>query len=472
MKNNSKGKELIKNTAIVAIGKISTQFISFFLLPLYTAILSTKEYGVVDLLNTYVFLIIPIVFLQIDQAIFRFLIDVRKNEDYQKKLISTTIFTVIIQSLLFIILFLLGAIFIKNEYKYFLIINVVATMFSNILLQISRGIGDNKTYSIGSLISGSFAVVFNVLFIVFLHLGAYGMLLATFLANILCSCYIFFKKEIYKFIKIKYFNYKDLKEMWKYSLPLVPNQLSWWVINASDRTIITTFLGITFNGVYSAANKFSSVCITLFNIFNITWSESASVHIKDEDSSQFFSNIFNISIKLFTCLCLGIIAIMPFVFNFLITGKGYEEAYFQIPLLMIATIFNISVSLIGAIYVALKKSNEIAKTSIYSAIINIFINLILVKYLGLYAASLSTLLAYFLMSVYRYLDVQKYIKIKIDKLFVSEAVLLLIIILISYYLKNNFICVIILISTIIFSIKSNFKTIYQFLTILRKKICK
>ena len=234
MKNNSKGKELIKNTAIVAIGKISTQFISFFLLPLYTAILSTKEYGVVDLLNTYVFLIIPIVFLQIDQAIFRFLIDARKNEDYQKKLISTTIFTVIIQSLLFIILFLLGSVFIKNEYKYFLIINVVATMFSNILLQISRGIGDNKTYSIGSLISGSFAVIFNVLFIVFLHLGAYGMLLATFLANILCSCYIFIKKEIYKFIKIDYFNYKDLKEMWKYSLPLVPNQLSWWFINASD----------------------------------------------------------------------------------------------------------------------------------------------------------------------------------------------------------------------------------------------
>ena len=288
MKNNSKGKELIKNTAIVAIGKISTQFISFFLLPLYTAILSAKEYGAVDLLNTYVFLIIPIVFLQIDQAIFRFLIDARKNEDYQKKLISTTIFTVIIQSLLFIILFLLGSVFIKNEYKYFLIINVVATMFSNILLQIFRGIGDNKTYSIGSLISGSFAVVFNVLFIVFLHLGAYGMLSATFLANILCSCYIFIKKEIYKFIKIEYFNYKDLKEMWKYSLPLVPNQLSWWVINASDRTIITTFLGITFNGVYSAANKFSSVCITLFNIFNITWSESASVHIKDEDSSQFF----------------------------------------------------------------------------------------------------------------------------------------------------------------------------------------
>ena len=45
-------KLLIKNTAIVSLGKICTQLITFFLLPLYTAVLSTEEYGVVDLLNT------------------------------------------------------------------------------------------------------------------------------------------------------------------------------------------------------------------------------------------------------------------------------------------------------------------------------------------------------------------------------------------------------------------------------------
>ena len=72
-------KQLVKNTFIVALGKICTQFISFFLLPLYTAILSTEEYGVVDLLNTYISLIIPIVFLQMDQAIFRFLIEKTKR---------------------------------------------------------------------------------------------------------------------------------------------------------------------------------------------------------------------------------------------------------------------------------------------------------------------------------------------------------------------------------------------------------
>ena len=61
----NKEKQLIKNTAIVSIGKICTQLITFFLLPLYTALLTTEQYGVVDLMNTLVALFLPIVTLQI-----------------------------------------------------------------------------------------------------------------------------------------------------------------------------------------------------------------------------------------------------------------------------------------------------------------------------------------------------------------------------------------------------------------------
>ena len=70
-------KELFKNTAIVGIGKISTQVITFFLLPVYTALLSTEEYGIVDLLNTLVMLLVPIISFQIEQAIFRYLVESR-----------------------------------------------------------------------------------------------------------------------------------------------------------------------------------------------------------------------------------------------------------------------------------------------------------------------------------------------------------------------------------------------------------
>ena len=99
-------KQLVKNTVIITIGKICTQMISFFLLPLYTSILTTEEYGVVDLLNTLVSLFIPIVTFQIEQAVFRYLIDARNDEEKTSKVISTTVFTVILQCILYLGIFM------------------------------------------------------------------------------------------------------------------------------------------------------------------------------------------------------------------------------------------------------------------------------------------------------------------------------------------------------------------------------
>lgn len=448
-------KQLAKNTAIIAIGKICTQFVSFFLLPLYTSLLSTEEYGTVDLLNTYISLLLPLVFFQIDQASFRFLIDSRKDKEEQNKIISTIIFTIFVQTIVYLIIFTLISPFIKNKYNFFLATNVVASCFSNIMLQISRGVGDNLTYSLGSLVAGVGTIVLNVLFIACFKFGAYGMLSATFIANIICMFFVLFKKKIYTSIKIRYFSKEELKKIWKYSIPLIPNQLSWWIVNASDRTIVSHVLGIASNGVYSASNKFSSICITFFNIFNITWAESASIYIREKDSSKYFSKIINIAIKLFTSLCLGIIAVMPFVFKYLITGESYETAYYHIPILMLSTIFSIIVSLLGSVYVALKKTNEIAKTSIYAAIINISVNLVLIKHIGLYAASISTLISYLAMSIYRFIDVQKYIKIKLEIWFILLSFVLSIFILSSYYYRNILISICVLVITVIIALAIN-----------------
>lgn len=465
-------KQLVKNTVIVAIGKICTQFISFFLLPLYTALLSTEEYGTVDLLNTYISLLLPLVFLQIDQAAFRFLIDVRDNEKEKRKLLSTIIFTIVIQSVLYLMVYAVIGRFINNQYKYFLATNVVASMFSNIMLQISRGLGDNSTYSLGSLVSGAGTVILNVLFIVVFKWGVYGMLSATLIANLLCAIFVFLKKKIYKYISISEYSKIEIKNIWKYSIPMVPNQLSWWIITVSDRTIITYILGVGMNGIYSAANKFSSICTSLFNIFNLTWAESASMHIKDKDSSEFFSNIVNTTLKLFIALCFGIIAFMPFVFSFLITGDGFATAYYQIPILMLSTIFSITVSLFGSVYVGLKKSNEIAKTSIYSSIINIAVNLLLIKYIGLYAASISTLVSYLTMAVYRYFDVQKYVKIKVDKKFILISIFTAAILMVIYYSNKFWVYIIGTIVSVIFALVYNRNLIISTILLIKKKIIK
>lgn len=467
----SKGKDLAKNTAIVSIGKICTQLITFFLLPVYTAILSNEEYGVVDLLNTLTSLLLPIVTLQIEQGIFRYLIDCRENNEKQIKLITTIIRFMIIQSIACIVIFLCVSPFIHNEYKYFLMANLLMGIFSSLLLQICRGLGDNATYAIGSFITGAFTVVLNVIFIVAFRWGAYGMLGAIAISNFICAVYIFLKRKIYKYIKPKQFDKTILKEIIKYSVPLIPNMISWWIVSASDRTIISAVIGIAQNGIYSAANKFSGVFTTLYSVFNLTWTESASININSEDRDEFFSKILDFVIRFFGCLCLGTIAVMPFVFNILINEK-FAEAYYQIPILILGSVFNILVSFVGSIYVAKKLTKEIAKTSIISAVINIFVNIALIKSIGLYAASISTVIAYALMFIYRWIDVKKYVKFNVNKILMFALTIMYGVTIFTYYLKNSMISVIVLVIVVVFAIITNLNSVSYLKQIVKDKIKK
>ena len=467
----SKGKDLAKNTAIVSIGKICTQLITFLLLPVYTAVLSNEEYGVVDLLNTLTSLLLPIVTLQIEQGIFRYLIDCRENNEKQIKLITTIIRFMIIQSRACIVIFLCVSPFIHNEYKYFLMANLLMGIFSSLLLQICRGLGDNATYAIGSFITGAFTVVLNVIFIVAFRWGAYGMLGATAISNFICAVYIFLKRKIYKYIKPKQFDKKILKEIIKYSVPLIPNMISWWIVSASDRTIISAVIGIAQNGIYSAANKFSGVFTTLYSVFNLTWTESASININSEDRDEFFSKILDFVIRFFGCLCLGTIAVMPFAFNILINEK-FAEAYYQIPILILGSVFNILVSFVGSIYVAKKLTKEIAKTSVISAVINIFVNIALIKSIGLYAASISTVIAYALMFIYRWIDVKKYVKFNVNKILMFALTIMYGVTIFTYYLKNSMISVIVLGIVVVFAVIANLNSVSYLKEIIKEKVKK
>lgn len=461
-------KQLIKNTAIITIGKICTQLITFLLLPLYTAILSTKEYGIVDLLNTLVQLCLPIVTLQIEQAVFRFLIEFREKDKEKKEIITTTMISVFIEICIYVLIFIVVSNFIHNDYKYFLLTNVVACIMSSIMLQISRGLGDNKNYAIGSFLIALFTIIFNIIFIVVFKYGAYGMLAANFIANIIGGVYIFITQKLYKQIDFKFFKYDVFKKLTKYSIPLIPNAISWWVLNASDRIIITYLVNAGANGCLSVANKFSGVYMTVYTLFNMAWTESVALHIKDKDNAQYISKITNIIMKLFSTMALGIIACMPFVFKIMV-NENYESAYNQIPILMIAGIFNVLIGLVSVVYIAKKDTKAIAKTSFYTAIINLIIDLLLVKKIGIYAASISTLIAYLTMAVYRYNDVKKYIKIKLEKKYISIILIIGTFIVIAYYINNLYLNLISLIICVITAIVVNKNSIGFILSLLKNR---
>ena len=465
----SREKTLFKNTLIITIGKVCTQLITFFLLPLYTAILSTEEYGTVDLLNTLVSLLLPIVTFQVEQAVFRNLIDNRENEDEKKKIISTGIFSVILQCIIYICIFFLISPFFENQYKYFLATNVIAYIFASLTQQMARGLGKNTHFAIGSFLSAFTTIIFNLLFLVVFKFGAYGMLMANMLGQIICTIYNIISLKLYKYISISEFKKAILMKLWKYSLPLIPNAISWWVFNASDRVVVSGILGVAQNGILSAAHKFSSVFITLYNIFNLSWTEMVSLHIGDSDAKEFLNKMTNMMLRFFTAMAVGIIACMPFVYPIMINEK-FSDGYNLVPIMMLGCIFNVVVGLISTIYVAKKNTKAIANTSIVSAVINITVNLCLIKFIGLYASTIANLTAYFVMSVYRLYDLKKkYFEIKIDRTFIIATILVLIPILIAFYSNNMILYIIGLDIAVVYAYVINRKNLNKIFKMIFKR---
>ncbi len=467
----SKGKEFIKNTLILMLGKFATQFITLFLLPLYTSKLATDDFGTVDLIQTYIILLVPVFTLRMDSATFRFLVDVRKSPEKTKGIISNVLFVLLWSVVLALAISLIVSIFVTLPNHLWTIMNLVVLMISGVTLQILRGTGKIVQYTIASVITGVSTLVMNVALIAFMGRGADSILISSSVANIICILFVFFSARLYKNFSPSMISKKTIKEFLKFSIPMIPNSLSWWVVHVSDRTIIGIFLGSAANGIYAVSCKFSGMLNSVFSVFNISWQESASLHIDDPDRDVFFTKMINQLLIFFSSIALLILVALPIFYNILI-GEQYWSSYDYIPVLLYANSWNVLISLTGGIYVAKKKTKAIANTTIISAIINIIVNLALINFIGIHAATISTLVSYMAMGLYRVHDCKKYVSFKFDvktfTLFTIAFVASSVIYHLNIFWMNILNAVLVVYLVVCFN-QNNMKSILKMLKIKKKK---
>lgn len=197
-------KQLVKSTSVIAFGRICTQAISFFLLPLYTTKLNTAEYGTIDIVNTISSLLLPIVSLQIQQGLFRELLEVREDTEKKRKTISTCIIGLLVLFLVFSIVSYIVYIITNNEYVLWTLFCTVAIAISNVMLQLARGVGKIIIYALGSLLSAITTIGLNIFLLVEINFGPKGMLLSTIIGNIVCAIFIYLSCKVYMYFGVQY----------------------------------------------------------------------------------------------------------------------------------------------------------------------------------------------------------------------------------------------------------------------------
>lgn len=399
-------KALFKNTGIIAIGQVSTKLINFFLLPLYTAILSKEEYGLVDLLSTYSSLIVVIVGLQISQAAFRFLTVCREDENKTTEVVSTIVVSTGAAIVLYIAVFIGVAPFINLQFKWYLVLHVAVVLFLQTMSCITRGFGRNAYYAMGNFISAATSLVLNVITIAVLRWGIGAMLAAYIIGPLVGGSFLFVKTRFWKYVDLKKVSKKELRTIITYAFPLVPNELSWSVIHVSDRMVISAFLGVAANGLIAVATKFSTIYTTAFSIFNTSWTEQVVLHYRDEGGPEYICDMFDRMVTFFCCVAIGIVACMPLVFHVMVNVQ-FSEAYNLIPFYMTAVFFNAIIGMISAIYLVEDETKRVAASTMAAAAINLAVDVGLVKIIGMYAAPISSICGYAVISVWRLYDVNK-----------------------------------------------------------------
>lgn len=404
---------LIKNTAIIAIGSISTKVITFFMLPFYTAYLSTSEYGIYDYIFQISLFIFPMVTFLMDESVFRFLIDCKY--EYEKKIVITNAVVIEIVGVLIFVLvgYYIGQC-LKIAYLNYAIAYIVSCVTSIILNPIMRGQGNYVLFTIFNSLISLFLTILSIVFLIFFDMGVEGLLLANIMSHFIIFGLFSIKINLWKYLDFKLVNLEKLAEMLKYSLPLIPNKLAWVFISIVNRVIIMEFLGASMSGVFAVSSKFPLLVSTLYGFFGISWQETASRVINSENASSFYNMIYKKMNMLLVAVVLGSIAFLPVLFYVFVDEKFYKAIEF-VPIMVLATYFNCLATFLGGILTAYKDTKSIGISILYSTIINIVLGLILINSFGLNSVLIAMLVSSMFLFKERLKSSSKYIKIDVDK---------------------------------------------------------
>lgn len=413
MKEKSGYRYLFNNIGLLTLSNFATKFLSFFLVPLYTNVLTTTEYGTYDLFNATIGVLLPVLTLNIQESVLRFALDKKTNRE---AIVTISAKYLLISNFLVIIGLIFNRITNLNamiaEYGiYFFLMFFVQSLVGVITCYI-RGVDRVADLSVSSVITSIVTISCNIIFLVAFKWGLPGYFLANIIGPLVQCIYLMVRSSFLNEIRFEQFTTEE-EAMTNYSKPLIANSIAWWVNNVSDRYVIVFFCSLAENGVYSVAGKIPSILNIFQTVFNQAWTLSAVKDFDSEDKNGFFTNTYKAYNCMMVIICSSIIVADKVLAKFLY-AKDFYVAWKYVPWLTVAILFGALSGYLGGFFSAVKDSKLFATSTIMGAIINLFLNFVFTPVYGAMGAAIATAISYIVVWAFRYVQSRKYIRLKIN----------------------------------------------------------
>lgn len=454
-------KYLLKNMGILTISNFASKILIFLLVPLYTTVLSTVEYGTYDLVVSTVTLLYPILSLNIVDAVMRFSMD----KEYSKEKIAVIGFKLILIS---IVIFAVGMI-LFNKFKIwpeinglegFVFLYYFSYVFNQFLVQFAKGLECVREMGIAGVISTFAMVGGNIFFLLVLKEGLPGFFLANIIAQGISAIYLLIKLKLWVYLKNLNVEKILIREMLVYCLPLLASTIGWWVNSASDKYVVAFMLGVSANGILSVSYKIPQIINVVQSIFIQAWQISAIKEYGEKDTARFYGKTFLI-INVFMCAACSWLILLTRPLAYLMYAKDFFQAWQYVPFLLISSVFNCASGLLGPILSAQKNSKAMMWSAIIGASVNIIMNITLIHYIGIQGATIATLICSIIIYEVRKSAVGKDIIIECYKVVIVTWLLLCVQAFVEIYLKACVIEITLMIVMLIINKKNLYTILYN-----------
>lgn len=409
--NANKYTSLLSNTAVFAVGSLTVKIISFVLMPVYTTLMTEDQFGIGELLNGSIEILLPLVTLGIIEAVYRFSINAETD---LSAVFSTAVVFVLIGDCVVAIGCILVASLTGMSHMLELWLLFVASSFYKVTTQFARGLGQAKHFAIYGIVNSITLVASTCILLGVFGLGIAGYMISFAVGYGVSGLIAFVASGEYRYILPFKIDSAVVRGMLMYSLPLVPNLVSWWLTNMSSRYVVLAFCGPAAAGLYAAASKLPSMLNMFTSVFQQAWQYSTATEIGNRGSEAFFSNV----LRVYSWLC-AIVAMILLLMNRILCGlllqDGFVDSWHFVPLLLLAAAFGCLSTFFGTFYQALKDNRNLMMSTVVGAVICVLFTPVLVSFVGVIGASAAVAVSYLVILLMRLADIGNKIEITIKR---------------------------------------------------------
>ncbi len=419
-----KYKKLLSNMAILGAGTFISKVLVFLLMPLYTALLTTEQFGTADILTQTANLLIPLAALGISDGLFRFALDC--GEDKRKQVFTNAILVITLGIIpLALVIQLLRFISIYDGYVWLVLFYICAANLHSVCANYVRACDKAKVFAIQGIANTALTILLNVIFLVVLDMGVLGYVLSVAVADITVTVVLFIVCRLYRDISFKKPDKAILGSMLKFSIPYIPITLMWTITSACDRFIVTAYSGAAENGLYAAAYKLPTLISLAGGVFIEAWQFSSVNDAKPDERAKFFENVHKNYMGIMF-MGTSMLVLLSKVLTLLLLDDAYYASWKYVPVLGIAMLFSAFSAFMGSVYFLEKRSMRSLVTATAGALVNVVLNFILIVRYGAMGAAIATVVSYVVVYVLRAYDTRKYLKFKLYTLRLAINTVLLV----------------------------------------------